>query len=239
MAEQAIRRERSKIMSTRFAPILTFVHIIISIHIFMLLSPVCLGSPDEAVGITSRVIEGNVIEVEGAGTVMLADIECQDLGTLQRQAARLFAADWLERNAVHLDIDDWRGTDSYGRLLAVVYIEQLNGTLLNFNKMMVEMGHACIQDSGDNEFSPADWWGGGQIPARVCIKGQMLPKAAPSPVTCGGPYIGSMKPGKFRKFHYPTCRYAKRIKPADQVVFNNAAEARAYGFIPCMICHPL
>lgn len=204
----------------------------------MLLSPVCLGSPDEAVGITSRVIEGNILEVEGAGTVMLADIECQDLGTPEGQAARLFAADWLERNAVYLDIDDWSSTDTYGRLVAVVYIEQPNGTLLNFNKMMVEMGHACIRDSDDNEFSPADWWGG-QLPARVCIKGQLQPKAASSPVTCGGPYIGSMKPGKFRKFHYPTCPYAKRIKPADQVIFNSAAEARAYGFIPCMICNPL
>jgi hypothetical protein len=60
-----------------------------------------------------------------------------------------------------------------------------------------------------------------------------------SPPTCGGPYVGSKKPGKSRKFHNPACPYAKRIKPADRVVFSNAAAARYYGYVPCMYCHPV
>jgi hypothetical protein len=60
-----------------------------------------------------------------------------------------------------------------------------------------------------------------------------------NPATCGGPYVGSKKPGKLRKFHNPSCPYAKRIRPADQVVFSNAAAARYYGYVPCMYCHPV
>jgi micrococcal nuclease len=228
----------SSVHPSKFINVYILTYILIIISIFMLLPPVCTGSPDEAAGIATKVINGSTIEVEGVGTVMMADIRCRDLDTPEGQAALQFAADWLENNTVHLDIDDLNRTDPYGRLAAVVYLEQPNGTLLNFNKMMVEMGYACIKDTGDNEFSPAEWWGG-DIPVEACIKGQLQPKAPSKSVTCGGPYVGSMKPGKFRKFHYPTCPYAKRIDPSHQVIFNSAAEAEAYGFIPCMYCNPI
>jgi len=57
-------------------------------------------------------------------------------------------------------------------------------------------------------------------------RSKLMHKLISSPVTCGGPYVGSKKPGKSRKFHNPACPYAKRIRPADQVVFSSAAAAR-------------
>jgi len=33
----------------------------------------------------------------------------------------------------------------------------VNGTLMNFNRMLVDSGHAVIKDFKNNEFEPAIW----------------------------------------------------------------------------------
>lgn len=38
------------------------------------------------------------------------------------------------------------------------------------------------------------------------------------------------------KYHLPTCRFAKKIKPENQVWFSSAAEAEARGYQPCGTC---
>jgi competence protein ComEC len=40
------------------------------------------------------------------------------------------------------------------------------------------------------------------------------------------------------KYHYPTCGYAKKIKPENLRWFNSAAEAVAAGYVPCKGCNP-
>lgn len=39
------------------------------------------------------------------------------------------------------------------------------------------------------------------------------------------------------KYHLPDCRWAKRIKPENQVWFSSEEEARAKGYQPCSQCH--
>jgi hypothetical protein len=39
-------------------------------------------------------------------------------------------------------------------------LQKPDGTLENFNKMLVDANQACIWDFDDSEFNPADWWGG-------------------------------------------------------------------------------
>jgi len=48
-------------------------------------------------------------------------------------------------------------------------------------------------------------------------------------------YVGSKKSNKY---HYPDCRWAKKIKPSTLVTFTSAEEARSAGYVPCKVCKP-
>jgi hypothetical protein len=48
-------------------------------------------------------------------------------------------------------------------------------------------------------------------------------------------YVGSAKSDKY---HYPTCRWARKIKPQNLVCFGSAAEALGKGYVPCKVCRP-
>ena len=48
-------------------------------------------------------------------------------------------------------------------------------------------------------------------------------------------YVGSKNSNKY---HYPTCRWARKIKPANLVTFKSAQEAQAAGYVPCKVCKP-
>jgi competence protein ComEC len=41
-----------------------------------------------------------------------------------------------------------------------------------------------------------------------------------------------------KKFHRPTCRWAKRIKTSNLVVFKSRKEAEDAGYIACKVCKP-
>lgn len=48
-------------------------------------------------------------------------------------------------------------------------------------------------------------------------------------------YVGSVKSNKY---HYSTCRWAKRIKSENMVTFESAKEALGAGYVPCKVCRP-
>ena len=48
-------------------------------------------------------------------------------------------------------------------------------------------------------------------------------------------YVGS---SKSNKYHYPTCKWALKIKPANLVKFVSAKEALDAGYVPCKVCRP-
>jgi len=48
-------------------------------------------------------------------------------------------------------------------------------------------------------------------------------------------YVGS---AKSNKYHYPTCQWARKIKPANLVTFKTTGEALGAGYIPCKVCKP-
>ncbi|MEW6274942.1 MAG: Ada metal-binding domain-containing protein [Bacillota bacterium] len=39
-------------------------------------------------------------------------------------------------------------------------------------------------------------------------------------------------------YHYPSCEWAKKIKPGNQVWFSSPEEAKAAGYRPCKVCRP-
>ena len=40
------------------------------------------------------------------------------------------------------------------------------------------------------------------------------------------------------KYHYPSCRSAQRIKPANLIKFKTAQEAINAGYVSCKVCRP-
>lgn len=72
---------------------------------------------------------------------------------------------------------------------------------------------------------------------RVAIRAAflLLILASVAIVAHAATYVGSKKSNKY---HYPSCVWAQRIKPANLVVFDNAKDARAAGYVPCKVCNP-
>jgi beta-lactamase superfamily II metal-dependent hydrolase len=48
-------------------------------------------------------------------------------------------------------------------------------------------------------------------------------------------FVGSVKSNKY---HYPSCQWAEKIKPSNEIWFTGSADARAHGYVPCGACHP-
>ena len=48
-------------------------------------------------------------------------------------------------------------------------------------------------------------------------------------------FVGSVKSNKY---HYPSCQWAKKISPQNEIWFTGSADARAHGYVPCGVCHP-
>jgi hypothetical protein len=40
------------------------------------------------------------------------------------------------------------------------------------------------------------------------------------------------------KYHYPTCKWTKQIRPSNLVKFKSPEEAQKAGYIPCPVCKP-
>ncbi|KUK44659.1 MAG: thermonuclease family protein [Methanothrix sp.] len=113
----------------------------------------------EVSGVVTKVVDGDTFDVDGFGRVRLADVDCPEMDTPGGKAAKFFAETMLLDETVHLDVDDHRGKDRYGRWVAVAYIEDPDtSSLVNFNSMLAASGHAEVKDFKDNEFDPEEWF---------------------------------------------------------------------------------
>ena len=52
---------------------------------------------------------------------------------------------------------------------------------------------------------------------------------------CEDRYVGSKNSDKF---HYPECKWARKIKEENQIWFNSRQEAINKGYVPCKVCDP-
>jgi competence protein ComEC len=60
-------------------------------------------------------------------------------------------------------------------------------------------------------------------------------KPDPQPAPSAGLYVGSIKSDKY---HKPSCRHAKSIKPENEIWFDSVEEAKSKGCVPCAVCRP-
>ena len=206
----------------------------------LLLPIAALAYPGEVSGVVTKVADGDTIDVQDFGTVRLADIDCPEMGTPEGSAAKAYATECLQSKKVYLDIDNKTGKDQYGRYVCVVYISKPDGSIdesKNFNRMLVDSGYACVWDFSNNEFNPADWWDG-SIPSSVCIKDSSTSTAVPvqpSPSSNSGQFVGSTKSNKY---HYPSCQWAQKISPQNEIWFSSSEDARAHNYVACKVCNP-
>ena len=133
----------------------------------MLLITLAAGAPDEAMGRVSKVVDGDTFDVtldshdsrisEDLIRIRLADIDTPEVrGPKACEAgkkASAYTKAWLLGKMISLDLDDKTGKDQYGRWVAVCYLDGKN-----FNKQLVDSGHAVIKDFKNNEFDPLSWW---------------------------------------------------------------------------------
>ena len=149
------------------------MRIIIPILALVLFLPsLATGAPDEAYGRVSKVVDGDTIDValqdynasqiaEDVIRIRLADIDTPEVrGPKACEAgknASAYTRTWLLSYYVFLDLDDKTGKDPYGRWVAVVYLAEDGRPGRNFNKQLVDSGHAVIEDFRNNEFDPESW----------------------------------------------------------------------------------
>jgi hypothetical protein len=48
-------------------------------------------------------------------------------------------------------------------------------------------------------------------------------------------FVGSIKSNKY---HYPSCEWAQKIKPENEIWFSSSADARSHGYVPCKVGNP-
>ena len=150
------------------------MRIIIPILALVLFLPsLAAGAPDEAYGRVIKVIDGDTIDIalqdynssqisEDVIRIRLADIDTPETrGAKACEAGKVASAytrAWLLSTYIFLDLDDRTGKDPYGRWVAVAYLSEGGKPGRNFNKQLVDSGHAVIDDFRNNEFDPGSWW---------------------------------------------------------------------------------
>ena len=48
-------------------------------------------------------------------------------------------------------------------------------------------------------------------------------------------FVGSIESNKY---HYPSCRWAEKIKPEHEIWFTSSQDAQNHGYVACKVCKP-
>ena len=181
----------------------------------------------EESGICTKVVDGDTIYVEGVGKVRFVGVNTPEKGVEGSQTSKYFTQKFCLNKRVGLDIDDRENEDRYGRKLAVVIV---NGK--NLNEMLLKEGLAEVMYIPPSEFVPYDWTNE-NTPNHTTQK--TTAKSSSSSAASSGAYIGS---ANSNKFHYPSCKWGKKITERNKVIFSSRDEAIKMGYQPCKVCSP-
>ena len=154
-------------------------------------------------------------------------VNTPEKGVEGSQTSKYFTQKFCLNKRVGLDIDDRKNEDRYGRKLAVVIV---NGK--NLNEMLLKEGLAEVMYIPPSEFVPYDWTNE-NTPHHTTQK--TTAKSSSSSAASSGAYIGS---ANSNKFHYPSCKWGKKITERNKVIFSSRDEAIKMGYQPCKVCSP-
>jgi len=164
------------------------------------------------------------------------------------QEASNYTKSKLSGKTVYLE-KDVSERDKYNRLLRYVWLEkpgEISDTEIRskmFNAILLLEGYAQVATYPPN-VKYVDYFTKYQTEAREASKGlwgievteaEPEPQPAPSQAVSTETFVGS---ANSNKYHYPDCRWAKKISAANLVEFSSAEEARKAGYVPCKVCSP-
>jgi len=199
-----------------------------------------------------RVVDGDTLEVEFNGKtekVRLIGVDTPESvhpdvskNVPEGKTASEFTKSKLEGKEIELEFDV-QERDQYGRLLAYVWY---NGEM--FNKVLLQEGYARVATYPPNvkyvdEFTEIQkvarennkgFWNNNTFNGEV-IEDDTTSSIDNTSIKTEGKYVGSTESNKY---HYPTCRYAEKIKEENQIWFDTIEEAEQQGYEPCGVCNP-
>ena len=193
----------------------------------------------EFTGMCTYVTDGDTIEVDGLGKIRMVGVNTPERGVGGYICSKRFVQKLCLNREVSLDIDDSKNTDRYGRYLAVVIVDGKN-----LNEMLLKENLAEIMYMPPSEFYPYDWESGSTKGTGYSssYSSSNSGSASSSSFTTGstsgsssGSYIAS---ANSHKFHYPTCRWGKKISQKNKVTFKSRSDAISHGYEPCKVCKP-
>jgi len=106
----------------------------------------------DASGYCPYVVDGDTIDVQGVGRIRLVGVNTPERGQPGYQQAKDYVKMMCLGKTVDLDIDDAKNYDRYGRVLAVVYVNDVN-----LNAELLRKGYAEIMYIPPSEFNPYQW----------------------------------------------------------------------------------
>jgi endonuclease YncB( thermonuclease family) len=143
----------------------------LALSVFLSMTSAVSALPDEAVGHVVSVISGDSLGIEmliadartnSIDSIKLADIEAPSTVTAEGKAAAAYAVSLLKNKTVYLDIEDnrSRARSLWSQLYCVVYLMDSDFRPLwpPVNRILVDAGHASVNDDPNNEFNSSDWW---------------------------------------------------------------------------------
>ena len=106
----------------------------------------------DASGLCYHVVDGDTIDVDNVGRIRFVGINTPERDQQGYQEAKDFVKKACLGKKVYLDIDDAKHYDKYGRVLAVVYVNDIN-----INAALLKGGYAEVMYIPPSEFNPYSW----------------------------------------------------------------------------------
>lgn len=187
-------------------------------------------------GKCTYVVDGDTIDVDGIGRIRLVGVNTPERGANGYITSKRFVQKLCLNKEISLDIDDSKGTDRYGRSLAVIIVDGKN-----LNEVLLKEGLAEVMYIPPSEFYPYDWGNSStSILNYICSSSSTNTYSSSSDSFSSssndlGLFVAS---SNSNKFHKPYCRWAKKIHDSNKISFNSRSEAINQGYEPCKVCQP-
>ncbi len=106
----------------------------------------------ERTATVASVHDGDTFTLTTGEKVRLADLNAPELGDTGADEATDYLRSLVNQKTVYLDVDDKYETDSFGRLVCVVYVSHNSTHYLNVNEALISGGYVEARNY-DNEFN--------------------------------------------------------------------------------------